>query len=253
MSVNIDNFLDNDDVALLESGGPFQIIEYKRDLSCTPAEAQTKYYMAQMKVRPRQIVCSLNNSGVVIQAGAMQWFAGNVQQTSGVKGVGDFIKKGFAGAATKESAIKPEYAGDGVLVTEPTYRHYLVESLKNWQGAMVIQDGLFAAAENTVGMKVVARSSISSAVAGGEGLFNLCLTGNGYVVLESNVPREELIVIDLQDDQIRIDGSYAIAWSNSLKFTVERSGKSLIGSAASGEGLVNVYRGSGRLLMMPQV
>lgn len=33
--------------------------------------------------------------------------------------------------------------------------------------------------------------------------------------------------------------------------TVERSGKSLIGSAASGEGLVNVYRGTGKVLLAP--
>ena len=43
----------------------------------------------------------------------------------------------------------------------------------------------------------------------------------------------------------------AIAWSGTLDFTVERSGKSLIGSAASGEGLVNVYRGTGKVLMAP--
>ena len=40
-------------------------------------------------------------------------------------------------------------------------------------------------------------------------------------------------------------------WSGSLDFTVERSGKSLIGSAASGEGLVNVYRGTGKVLLTP--
>ena len=50
---------------------------------------------------------------------------------------------------------------------------------------------------------------------------------------------------------MKIDGNMAIAWSNSLNFTVERSGKSLIGSAASGEGLVNVYRGTGTILMAP--
>ena len=36
-----------------------------------------------------------------------------------------------------------------------------------------------------------------------------------------------------------------------IQFTVERTTKSLIGSAASGEGLVNVYRGTGRVLMCP--
>ena len=69
--------------------------------------------------------------------------------------------------------------------------------------------------------------------------------------LESNSPREELIEITLENDAVKIDGNLAIAWSNSLNFTVERSGKTLIGSAASGEGLVNVYRGTGKVLMMP--
>lgn len=48
-----------------------------------------------------------------------------------------------------------------------------------------------------------------------------------------------------------MDGNFAIAWTNGLQFTVERSTKTLIGSAASGEGLVNVYRGTGRVLLAP--
>ena len=43
----------------------------------------------------------------------------------------------------------------------------------------------------------------------------------------------------------------AIAWSQSLQFTVERTTKTLVGSAASGEGFVNVYRGTGRVLVAP--
>ena len=100
-------------------------------------------------------------------------------------------------------------------------------------------------------MKVVGRSSFSSAVAGGEGLFNTSLMGNGIVALESPVPAEELLVFDIINDTLKIDGNMAIAWSNSLQFTVERSSKTLIGSAASGEGLVNVYRGTGRVLVAP--
>ena len=69
--------------------------------------------------------------------------------------------------------------------------------------------------------------------------------------IESDCPKEELIEITLENDVLKIDGNFAIAWSKSLEFTVERSGKSLLGSAASGEGLVNVYRGTGKVLMMP--
>ena len=65
------------------------------------------------------------------------------------------------------------------------------------------------------------------------------------------LPREELVEITLQDDVLKVDGNLAVAWSGSLSFTVERSGKTLIGSAASGEGLVNVYRGTGKVLLAP--
>ena len=69
--------------------------------------------------------------------------------------------------------------------------------------------------------------------------------------MESECPKEELIEIVLDHDVLKIDGNMAIAWSGSLDFTVERSGKTLIGSAASGEGLVNVYRGTGKVLLAP--
>lgn len=97
------------------------------------------------------------------------------------------------------------------------------------------------------------RSNFSSAVAGNEGLFNLGIQGNGVLCLESECPREELVEITLENDVLKVDGNNAIAWSGSLDFTVERSGKTLVGSAASGEGLVNVYRGTGKVLLAPVI
>ena len=247
----ISNFSDNDDVRILSELGAFQVLEYQRDLSVTPGSAATAFYSAQMNVRKRQLVCDLSKAEVTIQAGAMQWMLGNVNATTGIKGVGDFLGKAVRGKATGESAIKPEYTGDGLLVLEPTYRHLILMDAAQWGGSVVLDDGLFLACESTLQHKAVMRSNFSSAVAGGEGLFNLSLNGSGIFCIESDCPKEELIEITLQNDVLKIDGNYAVAWSNSLNFTVERSGKSLIGSAASGEGLVNVYRGTGKVLMMP--
>ena len=64
---------------------------------------------------------------------------------------------------------------------------------------------------------------------------------------------EELIEIELENDTMKIDGNMAVAWSGSLDFTVEKAGKSLVGSAMSGEGFVNVYRGTGKILMAPTI
>ncbi len=247
----IKNFFDNDDVTVIDSLGAFSVIEYRRDLSVTPTSAQMAYFANEMNVRKKQVVCDLSKSNVTLQAGAMQWTVGKVNATTGLKGVGDFFGKAMRGSVTGESAIKPEYTGDGTLVLEPTYKYILLVDVSDWNGSIVLDDGLFLACESSLKHKAVMRSNFSSAVAGNEGLFNLGIQGNGVLCLESPCPREELVEITLDNDVLKVDGNFAIAWSGSLDFTVERSGKTLIGSAASGEGLVNVYRGTGKVLLAP--
>lgn len=247
----IRNFFNNDDVKVIDSLGAFSVIEYQKDLSVMPETAMQAYYSSQMNVRKRQVVCDVATSNVTVQAGAMQWMAGDVRATTGLKGVGDLFGKAMRGSVTGESAIKPEYTGSGTLVLEPTYKHILLVDLKDWNGSIVLDDGLFLACESTLRHKAVMRSNVSSAVLGNEGLFNLGIQGQGVVCLESPCPREELVEIWLDNDVLKVDGNFAIAWSGSLDFTVERSGKTLLGSAASGEGLVNVYRGTGKVLLAP--
>ena len=246
----INNLTNNDDVKTIASLGAFSVIEYQRDLSVMPSTAQTAYYCNAMNVRKRQVLCDLRQGNVTVQAGAMQWSAGNVNATTGIKGVGDLLGKAVRGKVTGESAIKPEYTGDGLLVLEPTYKHILLVDVAEW-GSIVLDDGLFLACESSLQQKAIMRTNLSSAVAGGEGLFNLGISGKGVLCLESYCPKEELVEVVLQNDVLKIDGNMAIAWSGSLEFTVERSGKTLLGSAASGEGLVNVYRGTGRVLLAP--
>ncbi len=247
----IHNFTNNDNVKVLDTLGAFSVIEYQKDISVLPQDAMNAYYCSQMNIRKRQVVCDVKKSNVTVQAGSMQWFVGDVTATTGIKGVGDLLSKAVRGSVTKESAIKPEYTGDGTLVLEPTYKHILLLDVSDWGGTIVLDDGLFLACESSLRHKTIMRSNLSSAVAGNEGLFNLGIQGKGILCLESPCPKEELIEFSLQDDVLKIDGNFAIAWSGSLDFTVERSGKSLIGSAASGEGLVNVYRGTGKVLLAP--
>ena len=141
--------------------------------------------------------------------------------------------------------------GNGVVVLEPTYRHVLLLDPSQMGGAITVNDGLFYACETTIQQHAVMVSRPSAMMAGGEGLFNLSLMGQGTVALESPVPASEIVTVDLENDELKVDGNFAIAWTNGLQFTVERSTKTLIGSAASGEGLVNVYRGTGRVLLAP--
>lgn len=245
--------LENENRKFIKTVDNFHILEYVQDASVSPMNAIDEYFMSKMNVRRRQVVIDINKDhSAVIQAGSMQWMGGNVQATSGVKGIGDLFGKALKGAVTKESAVKPEYVGEGCLVLEPTYKYIILQDVSKWGAVgMTIEDGMFLACDARVKRNVVARKNVSSAVLGGEGLFNMSLQGTGVVALECNVPENELIEVELENDELKIDGNLAVCWSSNLDFTVERTTKTLVGSAVSGEGLVNVYRGTGRVLMSP--
>lgn len=230
----------------------FSVLEYERDLSLDPQLAETAYFASKMDIRKRQLIADITpETGVIAQRGMMQLMLGDISLDNGISGVKDLVKKLAGSAVTNESAVKPHFVGEGILVLEPTFMHIILEDLNEWASGMVIEDGMFLACEDSVELSITAKKNISSLILGNEGIFNTTLTGEGVVALESPVPIDELIEVALEDDIIKIDGNMAVAWSADLEFTVEKSTSTLIGSAVSGEGFVNVYSGTGKVLIAP--
>ena len=119
--------------------------------------------------------------------------------------------------------------------------------------SIIVDDGMFYCYRGSVSVKVISQRNLSSAVAGGESFFQQQLTGPGIVILESTVPMSEVDIIDLENDTLKSMCNFAVLRSSTLDFTVERSAKTLMGSAVSGEGLVNVYRGTGQVWLAPTI
>lgn len=253
MAIRINNWI-NENRKVIAEKGMFKVVEHQQDLSVGSATAQTAYFSSKMNVRLRQVEISLNGTQTVkTQAGAMQMMLGNVEMSTGVNSAKGFLGSMVKAAVTNETAVKPEYSGIGQVVLEPTYKHILLQDVADWgAGGLVIEDGMFLASEGSVVHKVVENTQdFGTALLSNEGLYNLSFTGSGVVALESYVPLEELVEYELENDVLKVDGSMAVCWSGSLKFTVEKTTKGLLGSLASGEGLVNVYRGTGKVWVSP--
>ena len=232
--------------------GNFSVLEYDKDYSISPDHAQEVYFASLMNVKKRQLIINISGEeGAIVQAGAMQFLVGDIEASTNILGIDDLAKKIAGSIVTNETAVKPLFIGDGTIVLEPSFRYIILQDLNAWDNAMIIEDGTFLACDTNVELKVAGRKTLSSMVLGGEGLFNTALFGTGVVALESSVPMEELILVNLQEDELRIDGNMAVAWSHDLDFTVKKATKSLIGSTVSKEGFVNVYKGTGKVLIAP--
>lgn len=253
MAIKVNNWI-NENRKVIAEKGMFKVVEHQRDLSVSAPSAERAYFASMMNVRLRQVEITLDGTqSVKTQAGAMQMMLGNVEMATGVKSAKGFLGSMVKAAVTNETAVKPEYSGCGQVILEPTYKHILLQDVASWgPEGLVIEDGMFLASEGSVAHQVVQSSQgLGSALLSGEGIYNLCFTGAGTVALESLVPLEELVEYELENDVLKVDGSMAVCWSGSLKLSVEKTTKSLIGSLASGEGLVNVYRGTGKVWVSP--
>lgn len=253
MAITVKNW-ENENRKVIAQMGMFRVIEHQKDLSVGTNSAQKAFFASQMNVKLRQVEIGLDGHQTVkTQAGAMQLMVGNIQMETGVKSAKGFLGSMVKAAATNETAVKPEYSGVGKVILEPTYKHIILQNVADWgHGGLVIEDGMFLASEGSVKHDVIKNTqSVTTALLSDEGLFNLCFTGSGVVALECHVPFEELVEYTLENDVLKVDGNMAVCWSGSLQFTVEKATKSLLGSLASAEGLVNVYRGSGKVWVSP--
>ena len=82
-----------------------------------------------------------------------------------------------------------------------------------------------------------------AALFSGEAIFWLKCSGTGDVLLNSFGAIYE---VDVDGDYV-VDTGHIVAFEDTLKFTIGKAGKSLIGSLLGGEGLVCKFTGQGKL------
>lgn len=206
-------------------------------------------FMKDANIRLRQVKVTLNSGSVKLEAGALSFLKGNIEIDNNMGGLLGLGKKLISSKVTGETAFKPRYKGTGEIFLEPSFGHYALISLDNEE--IVVDDGLFYACEDSVEVGVYAQKNLSATFMGNEGIFQTKISGKGIVLLEIPVPEEEIVKYTLNNETLKVDGNFALLRSKGIEFTVEKSSKSLISSATSGEGLLNVFRGTGDVWIAP--
>jgi uncharacterized protein (AIM24 family) len=141
--------------------------------------------------------------------------------------------------------FRPTYTGTGKLVLEPTLTSFLELPLQN--ESYVLDRGAYWASDASIEVSAKA-NKLGAAVLSGEGFFQTTVTGTGTVIVQTPGPVE---ILDLVNQRLVVDGTFAVARSASLNFRVEKSTKSLLGNVTGGEGLVNTFEGTGRVYLAP--
>ncbi len=195
----------------------------------------------QTKELLRIVKIELNNDAVRTEAGAMYYMIGNITMEAKAPSTGGFLKS----LVSAESVVRPVYRGTGQLFLEPSYGDFTILELNGEE--WILDRGAYYASEMSVDVGVVTNKAWSGMLSG-EGFFQTKVSGRGKVVITSQGPLE---TVELNNSRLVVDGTFAVARTGNIEFKVEKATKGLFGTAVSGEGLVNTFTGTGKVLIAP--
>ena len=210
--------------------------------------AEKIFFFNQSNIKLKQVKIDLSaKEDIIIEPGALYYMRGDLELKSSTEGLAKGIfRKAFSGETLFQSRIM----GKGEVFLEPTFGHYLVFNLEN--DSVVVDKGAFFCCTGNMSVTAKLQSNVSSALFGGEGLFQTEISGSGIVVLKSPVPVEELVTIELQgNEKLSIDGNFSLARTESVTFRAEKSAKSIFQTVVSGELLLQTFTGPGTVWLAP--
>jgi uncharacterized protein (AIM24 family) len=210
-----------------------------------PAQQQAQFTPVAFDIVEKETLrflkAELQNSALRYESGGMYYMQGNLEMEANLPSAGGFLKS----MVTRESVVKPVIRGSGTVWFEPTFGNFTVMELQGEE--WILDRGAYYASEMGIEIGSFTNKSISGLFSG-EGFFQTKVSGNGKVVILSNGPLE---TVELNNGKLVVDGSFAVARQSSVQLTVARANKGIFGSVISGEGIVNTFTGSGKVLIAP--
>jgi uncharacterized protein (AIM24 family) len=231
-----------------------EVLEYTGlEGSQNVSTARALFYASQAGLRPKLVRITLNKGEATLESGSLYFMKGHLKMSSSVGGKGGLggLAKGLATKLlTDETVFRPRVKGSGMVYLEPSFGHFIIHQLADKQ-SLIVDKGMFYCCEGSVEVSVAMQKSFSASAFGGEGLFQTKVVGPGICVFAAPVPASEIMAIDLRDESLQVDGNFALMRTDGIKFTVKRSTKGLLGSATSGEGMLQTFEGTGRVWLAP--
>ncbi|MEZ4513524.1 MAG: AIM24 family protein [Chloroflexota bacterium] len=231
-------------------GATVEIVQFSNlSGSADVRTAENLYYVRQSGMRLKMVRIVLQNSHVRVEPGALYYMKGRLQMKAST---GGGILKGLSRKVLSgETFFVNEIHGTGEIYLEPTFGHFLLHRVEKNQKAIIVDQGLFYAGTAGLNIASVMQKNVSSALFGGEGLYQTRIEGEGVAVLYSPVPSSEVTRFELQNEKLWVDGNFALMRTDGINFQVEKSSKSWVATSVSGEGLLQTFDGSGFVWIAP--
>jgi uncharacterized protein (AIM24 family) len=229
--------------------GKIEVIQAKSLAGSSDARsAESLFFVSQAGMRLKKVRITLPSKGskARVEPGALYFMHGDLEMKASTGG--GLMRGLLRSATTGESLFVNEIHGQGEIYLEPTFGHFILVDLTDDE--IIVDKSLFYAALGDIDVSASVNRAVAG-IAGGEGFFQTKISGTGVAVIFSPVPMDEVQEFDLNNSKLSVDGNFALMRTAGVDFSVEKSSKSWIATSVSGEGLLQTFKGSGKVWIAP--
>lgn len=190
----------------------------------------------------RWVKATLRDETIRTQKRALNHFMGDIKMDVPLPGLRTFWQAAF----TEEAVIRPTFTGSGEVHLDSWLGGFHILEIGDGE-AWIIEDKVYWASEDRVRLSIM-RERMSTSFWADEGLFwyRTGTRGPGQVVLRAPGPVEE---ITLNNERLVMDGSFVLARTSGVRFSIGRPAGSRFRHMLSGQGYARIYQGTGRILL----
>ena len=187
----------------------------------------------------------VDNESIRAEAGAPSYYNGDIEIESQL--IPSPVKM-MRSVLADEAIFRPIFSGTGVVTLESSRGGFHVLDLE--ADSWILEPGTYWASEDSIDLGFH-RESLMTAIWANEGLVYLQtrVSGTGKVVVTTRGP---VNLVKLEEGQrVATEGKFVICRSHDVSYRIRRATKNWLGRFTSGEGLVRVYEGPGKVLLNP--
>ncbi|MGH4139034.1 AIM24 family protein [Clostridium sp.] len=230
------------DTSTSDNNTIFEVLEYKKPRSggvfnaASTNTIPTQYGGEKL----RQVRININGGGVLVQPGELQFMKGPIQIEI-QKNAPSASKGFFKNVGTGEASFTSKYYGKyGEIYLDPSYKYFYILELSNEE--LILDDGMFYCCEDSIELSVHTNKNIATGLVSGDGFRQPKLSGSGIAVLESEVPFDEVLIYELNNETLKIDGNFSIVIRGKIETKIEKSKR---------EGYLQTFQGTGEVWIAP--
>lgn len=242
------NLKSNENVEVSAQAGPFTVLEFQD--GAKPQISQGNSAMMNLLIEnmfhneKRQLIAQMVDNEMIIGEDRLSWMVGecaiNPEESSR-------FNLQILGKNENSSSGLLRIKGNGTIALQAIDDYLMLVNMRDWPEGVVCELGMFEACEGNIKVASELATHIPSMQNPQKSLRFISLAGNGVMAMRLPCLSSALVLVEVEKDELRIEGEHAIAWSKTLEFSIREEQADLPENAKR----IQTFKGTGKILLSP--